>query len=193
MIRKLGFLAVLFLSACGYPQPNAQVKNPDVVTVGKSVALDASGSYLDRDSTYTWTLDKAPYGSTAAIDNQHAKVTSITPDLPGQYQATITIANKVWSDSQTITITAIPELADGVTEVGVLVIHNQDTILGWQIGHTIDEAGTIIALQYPSLVTGWGDGSVKADIVNVPIADTSHPELYQVVDWNVELIPDQST
>ena len=189
MFRKLILFGALLIAGCGNVQPQVNTDVPDVVTVGEQVTLDASKTVYDRDSTYTWNIDKAPYGSAAAIDNPHAKKTTFTPDLVGQYQFTVTVANKDFSDSETVTLTVIPELADGVTEVGVLVIHSQDTILGWQIGHTVDEAGDIIALEYPSLVDGWGDGSVLADVINVPIDNLSHPELYQVVDGEVGLKP----
>jgi|GEM_PF-1892302 len=189
MLKTILYLSILLLAGCGYAQPIINTSSPDVATVGDTVTLDASKTVRDDDTTYTWTIDKAPYNSTATIDNPHAKRTTFTPDVVGRYEITITVANEVWSDTETITLTVIPELADGVNEIGVLVLHNEDTLLGWQIGYTLDEASQIIALEYPSLVDGWGEGGVVATVINVPVANLSRPELYQVVNWEVGLKP----
>ncbi|AMV70466.1 hypothetical protein JCM30471_24610 [Desulfuromonas carbonis] len=185
MLRLITGFLLLALCGCGNVQPIAKATTPEIASVGDTVILDASATLLDRDSTYLWTIDSAPSGSTATIANPHAAKTSFVPDLPGRYTCTVTVANEDFSDVTSIIVTVIPAVADGVTEVGVLVIHSVDTLLGWQIGRTLAEAADLVALEYPTLVTGWNDGTIIATLINVPIP---HPELYRVVDWTVELI-----
>ncbi|AMV70470.1 hypothetical protein JCM30471_24650 [Desulfuromonas carbonis] len=189
MVRRITGILLLALCGCGNVQPIAKATTPEIAAVGDTVMLDASATLLDRDATYLWTLDSAPSGSTATIANPRAARTSFVPDLPGRYSFTVTVSNEDFSDATSIVVTVIPAVADGVTEVGVLVIHSVDTLLGWQIGRTLDEAVDLVALEYPNLVADWNDGTVIASLINVPIADTPHPELYRVVDWTVELIP----
>jgi len=189
MVRLITGFLLLAICGCGNVQPIAKATTPEIASVGDTVILDASATLLDRDATYLWTIDSAPSGSTATIANPRAAKTSFVPDLPGRYTCTVTVANEDFRDVTSIIVTVIPAVADGVTEVGVLVIHSVDTLLGWQIGRTLAEAADLVALEYPSLVTGWNDGTIIATLINVPIADTPHPELYRVVDWVVELIP----
>ncbi len=141
MCRLFSALLLLVFCGCGNVQPIAKATTPEIATVGDTVILDASPTVLDRDSSYLWTLDAAPSGSTATIANPNAATTSFVPDLPGRYTCTVTVTNEDFSDATSIDVTVIPAVADGVTEVGVLVIHSVDTLLGWQIGRTRDLFG----------------------------------------------------
>jgi hypothetical protein len=99
-------LTTFLLSACsGSVKPVVHTDSPGVTSVGQQVTLDASKTVYDRDSTYTWTIDSAPYDSEATIDSLHARTTTFTPDQPGCYEITITVANDDWDDFETMMLT----------------------------------------------------------------------------------------
>jgi hypothetical protein len=176
------------LSACnGSLKPNAKATaTPTVLQTGETVTLDASSSNLHSGvGTYSWEIAKAPTGSSAEIQNPHDSVATFIPDLAGEYEFNVTVANEDWDDTASVTITALGALDPGATEVTVLVIHDSSTIHGWQPEKTVDDADTIIRSQYPSLVSGWEDGTILATEFNVPIADAFHPEKYQVINYEV--------
>ncbi|MBN1413852.1 MAG: hypothetical protein JW973_02025 [Bacteroidales bacterium] len=68
--------------------PIAVPGSPKKELVNISVILDGSLSYDpdgDTITTYQWMVQSAPSGSTTAIENDSACITSFTPDLAGYY------------------------------------------------------------------------------------------------------------
>ncbi len=72
--------------------PQADAGVDQITEVGRVVSLDGSGSNdPDGDTlTYFWALTTPP-GSTAALSNSVTPNAEFTPDIPGQYMATLTV------------------------------------------------------------------------------------------------------
>ena len=129
LLRDLAsILCAVFVAACGGgsgttaadppPQPpvnRAPLANAgaaQTVTVGTSVTLDASASSdPDGDAlSYSWSL-ASPAGSTAGLTQGTTAQPVFTPDLPGTYVATVTVADGRGASaaaSAAITVTAPP-------------------------------------------------------------------------------------
>ena len=139
-------LLFIILASCGDPKPVVHTSIPTTATVGEQVKLDARDTELDRTSDYKWTIDSAPLGSEATIENSKSKVATITPDKPGRYVITVTVSNDRWSDSQTITLTVTQAgsgsekyqvtklettlaFPDGITTVGDVCFNEEDQTL----------------------------------------------------------------
>ena len=144
-------LLFLILASCGDPKPVVHTSIPTTATVGEQVKLDARDTELDRTSNYKWTIDSAPYGSEATIENSSSKVATFTPDKPGRYVITVTVSNDRWSDSETITLTVtqagvdsekyrVTKLAttlafpDGITTVGDVCFNEEEQTLSMLAG-----------------------------------------------------------
>src|SRR5690606_10864927 len=94
--------------------PAAEAGTDQSALVGDEVVLDGSGS-TDPDGdtlTYTWTLI-VPDGSTATLADATTAAPSFTPDLAGEYAATLVVNDgTVDSALDTVTISAtLPTIA----------------------------------------------------------------------------------
>ena len=67
------------------------------VKLGTPVALDGANSTdLENDPlTYQWALSTAPPGSAAIIANAGAALATLVPDVPGDYEVTLTVSDLV--------------------------------------------------------------------------------------------------
>lgn len=71
-------------------------------SVGETITLDVSASDPDLDTlTYSWSIDSAPSGSSAVIDDS----VSFIPDVKGDYTITLTVSDGVNTASDSIVIT----------------------------------------------------------------------------------------
>ena len=123
MMRALAALVfVALIAACGGGSGGSQPVAPEppanripvasagaaqTVSAGTAVTLDASASSdPDGDSlSYAWNL-AGPAGSTATLATPTTARPSFTPDLPGTYVATVTVADgRGASASATVSIT----------------------------------------------------------------------------------------
>ncbi len=72
--------------------------------IGVPVELDGRESvYEGTNPVFTWRMD-VPDGSSSAIADPSAQVTSFTPDMEGDYIVTLTVVAEGVEDSRTITI-----------------------------------------------------------------------------------------
>ena len=87
-----------------------------VATVDEAVSLIGSGSSdADGDElTYAWTLDSAPSGSAASIDDDDLDVASLTADLEGDYEITLTVSDGTDSCTDSITVEATEDETNNV-------------------------------------------------------------------------------
>jgi hypothetical protein len=82
--------------------------NESTITVGNEVTLDASeSSDSDGDDlSYSWTLD-TPSGSNAQLSDDTVVKPTFTPDVTGDYSATVTVSDgNGESDDASVTVTA---------------------------------------------------------------------------------------
>jgi probable HAF family extracellular repeat protein len=97
--------------------PTANAGADQLVIVGTAVTLDGSGSTDPEDDalSFAWTLDSAPTGSAATLTGVATAVASITPDVEGQYVATLTVSDQLGSgapDSVTVTAASSQDYAE---------------------------------------------------------------------------------
>ena len=88
------------------PTAEASVSST-TVDVGKQVTLDGSGS-SDPDGddlTFSWSLD-VPSGSNASLSDASAEQPTFTPDVEGDYTATLEVSDGDATDSDDATATA---------------------------------------------------------------------------------------
>jgi alpha-tubulin suppressor-like RCC1 family protein len=93
-----------------YTAPVAVAGNAQSVAAGGLVTLNGQSSY-DTNSpalplTYSWTLLTKPLSSTAALSNASGAIASFTADIPGSYQAMLTVSNGKLSSTANVVITA---------------------------------------------------------------------------------------
>ena len=88
--------------------PMANAGDDAIVDAGASVMLDGSGS-TDPDGnalTYAWTLT-TPDGSVAELAGADTAMPSFTTDVVGDYVAELTVSDGEFSDSDSVTISAV--------------------------------------------------------------------------------------
>lgn len=102
--------------------PSAEVNtDAQTIDVGQQVTLDASGSSdPDGDNlSFSWSLN-APSGSNTQISDDQAESPTFTPDVAGDYVATVTVSDgNGGSDQAEITVTAesnIVTISEDITE-----------------------------------------------------------------------------
>lgn len=99
----------LFRIPAGNHRPVAQAGADQTAPVGVEVLLDGRASH-DADGhplTYLWILSSIPAGSRAVLADPRAAQTSFTPDLPGNYLATLVVSDSfVDSAADTLRVTA---------------------------------------------------------------------------------------
>mgnify|MGYP002838390462 CR=1 FL=1 len=81
-----------------------------------SVLLSGASSYDPEGAplTYTWSIDSAPAGSSAAIGEEASVEASFTPDLIGDYLVRLVVNDGLFdSDPTYVTVTASTEPAPG--------------------------------------------------------------------------------
>ena len=123
LLRKL-FLALsvsCLLQACGgdgggsspatNTAPTALPGAPQTVLAGAVVSLDGSGSSDPEHDTlhYQWTLTTKPAGSAATLVQADTAKPSFTPDVDGDYVATLVVSDASLSSvPNTVSITVLP-------------------------------------------------------------------------------------
>lgn len=70
----------------------------------------------------------------------------------------------------------------------VLVIYDDQEILAWLVGESVDSAGDHIANGYPHLSEGFLAGTVRAVNIEVEPEDLYNPGAFGVVDGEIRKI-----
>jgi PKD repeat protein len=92
-----------------FEDPVSANAGPDqaAVFVGDSVSLDGSGS-SPEDGSFSWIFTDVPAGSLASLTNANTANPAFTPDEPGAYTVQLTYTVGSESDTDTVTVEAIP-------------------------------------------------------------------------------------
>lgn len=83
--------------------PVARISASNTANNGEFVVLDGSDS-SDTESQalqFLWQLTVKPNGSTTSISNSNAAQTGFTPDLPGNYEVTLTVLDELENQGKT--------------------------------------------------------------------------------------------
>ena len=124
--------------------PVADAGATQAVLVGQFVTLDGSASH-DADSDpleFSWTL-AAPVGSAAALAGATSAAATFTPDLPGEYVATLTVNDPFGGvASASVTVSAISGEQHASIAIG-----NALTVLGGLSADQVTTRGNQRAMQ----------------------------------------------
>ncbi len=92
-----------------YTAPVASAGNPQSVNAASTVSLNGQGSYDTNTPalplSYSWSLLTKPLSSTAALANASSAIASFNADIPGTYQAMLTVSNGRLSSTSTVLVT----------------------------------------------------------------------------------------
>jgi hypothetical protein len=189
-----------------YSAPVAVAGNAQSVSAGSLVTLNGQSSY-DTNSpalplSYSWTLLTKPLSSAAALSNASGAIASFTADIPGTYQAMLTVSNGKLSSIANIVITAggtIPVVSLVVKGSSTFVLKADGSLWAWgynsygQLGTgtqvDVTEATRIgtgfvwVAPGGQTTTAGKSDGSVWAWGRNSSgsFGDGSNPSAYTII------------
>lgn len=89
------------------PSVTADAGTDDNAVVGFEVVADGSGSSGSAAVNYSWSISSKPANSTATLNSNSTASPDFIPDLPGEYELTLTATSDGESDTDAVLITAI--------------------------------------------------------------------------------------
>jgi len=181
--------ALLLLTGCDSTGSNGSQNQPptadvsvsvSTVDIGTQVTVDGSGS-SDPDGDdliYSWSLD-TPSGSSASISDPGAEQPTFTPDVAGDYVATLEVSDGDGSSSSSATVTAQSETVqlEGTISSDSTLTPDLDYLV--TAGLTVAEGATLTIepgthLPFESGAGLYIDGVLDADgTSNEPITMTA--------------------
>jgi hypothetical protein len=151
-----------------FNSPYANAGPPQTVPVLSTVTLDGGGSTSPGGIgalTYSWSIQSAPSGSTAALSHANSVTATFEPDFVGSYTIALTVSNGSQSATSTVIIstTDVPPTANAgpnqTAAVGSMVtlngtksfdLNNQPLAYTWSlISAPPKSAATIFSLRSP--------------------------------------------
>jgi hypothetical protein len=171
-----------------------------VSSIGVEITLDGSRSTdIDNDSlTYNWSLIESPEGSVATLTDTDLMSSSLTPDIAGNYQVSLTVSDsELTSDADIVNISTNNRapVADAGEDFFILV--GEEIILDGSNSYDLD--GDILIYLWASCtpnmynpdctsnndVSGWGmvfDAGVipPPAVIGTGYGSNSDPKLPQV-------------
>ena len=144
--------------------PNADAGADRASYVGNLLTLDGTGS-SDPDNdplTYSWMLATSPAGSTAQLYEENTATPSITPDLPGSYEAKLTV-NDGFIDSSPDSVTLTIITAEDYTQQ--------------QVAETIN----LVAELPPTSVSTSGNQQALTNFLNQAIEQLQKDEIEESI------------
>ena len=120
-IAAMAIIAVA-LAACSSPPPEATVEGDSSVLTGHAINLsgDASAQADGNPLTYEWQISRAPEDSMAQLTSIDLSTTSLTPDVPGEYEVSLTVSDgSRKSAPNAFVMQAMPWFTEVTTTAGV--------------------------------------------------------------------------
>ncbi|WP_202427709.1 PKD domain-containing protein [Duganella margarita] len=146
--------------------PVANAGPAQTVVIGSSVTLNGNASNdAEKDPlTYSWTLSSKPIGSSASLPSSTSIQPSFTPDVIGDYVATLVVNDgKLSSVASTVTVTAKAVPFSSLPPASAPV---EGTLTDWLISKTTSPltglTTTILnasSLEGDFIITCTGDGN----------------------------------
>ncbi|MEX2395965.1 MAG: PKD domain-containing protein, partial [Balneolales bacterium] len=146
----------------------ADAGDEQTVPIDTEVTLDGSNSSPSADIVYSWSLE-TPEDSDSELASNDAAVVVFTPDLEGQYTATLTITNGDDSDESSVVINAeaLQEISGTINQDETLsskvlyrVVGNlsvSGATLTIEPGTTLEfEQGTSLTLESDAILSAQG-------------------------------------
>jgi hypothetical protein len=103
---------------------------PMLPLLGQSVTLDGSTS-TDPDGDaiyYQWAITSKPVGSAASLANANSAVASITPDVSGTYEMTLTVSDFLEAGAP-VTVSFVASTAEEFSQVQIIEVSTVVTVL----------------------------------------------------------------
>ena len=179
--------------------PTADAGMDRTTAVGEAVVLDASGSTTADGGTlsYQWSLISAPVGSLATLSDTNAVRPSLTPDVPGEYVAEMTVTlskGRGLSGSDTVAINTANSVPVAHAGAGISASLGQTVQLSGSGSHDTD--GDALTYSWNLAVVPSGSGASLSDASAIrPTFFADTPGVYvaelTVNDGSVNSVADQ--
>jgi hypothetical protein len=103
---------------------------PMLPLLGQSVSLDGSASSdPDGDAiSYQWAVTSKPVGSAASLTNANSAVASITPDVSGTYEMTLTVSDFLEAGAP-LTVSFVASTAEEFAQVEIIEVSTSVVVL----------------------------------------------------------------
>ena len=136
-------------------QPIANAGEDLTGSVGVEITLDGSRSTdIDNDSlTYNWSLIESPEGSVATLTEANLISPSLTPDIAGNYQVSLTVSDaELISDADVVNISTNNRAPVAIAGEDFSILVGESINLDASNSYDID--GDTLTYQWTSLTDG---------------------------------------